>query len=119
MDRLTAQGTGGASASNPKPELQEQTAWNPWQHLPDQSTLHFPGSPLDTSGFANSLDFHPANYAALDHEHLDRIPSGGSVIDTSAVYDDSGRSFHSYKEGKYYLPNDPVLMLPLHLGIIR
>lgn len=37
-----------------------------------------------------------------------RVQTGESVLDSSAVWYDNGRSYHSYKEGKYLLPNDGV-----------
>lgn len=46
-----------------------------------------------------------------------RVPTGETVPDPDSVYDDdSGRSFHGYKFGKYYLPNDGV---SLPAGAVR
>jgi hypothetical protein len=69
----------------------------------------FMGTQFDASPFFNSEDFDQSpDRLGLDYEHLNRIPSGASVIDVHSVYDDSGRSFHGYKQGKYFLPNDAV-----------
>lgn len=37
-----------------------------------------------------------------------RLPSGSSVIDPDSVLGESGRYYHGYKDGKYFLPNDEV-----------
>ncbi|KAH8651246.1 S-adenosyl-L-methionine-dependent methyltransferase [Xylariales sp. PMI_506] len=37
---------------------------------------------------------------------LGRTPVGGSVIDPDSVLGESGRLYHGYKEGTYFLPND-------------
>ncbi|KAH8646145.1 S-adenosyl-L-methionine-dependent methyltransferase [Xylariales sp. PMI_506] len=39
-------------------------------------------------------------------EAVNFIPTGESVIDTQSVVGDLGRTYHGYKEGKYFLPND-------------
>ncbi|KAK6214259.1 hypothetical protein LQW54_004485 [Pestalotiopsis sp. IQ-011] len=41
-------------------------------------------------------------------EELLRIPDGSSVSEADAVLAENGRTSHGYKEGKYFLPNDPV-----------
>jgi hypothetical protein len=101
-------------------EAQEQLSSYPSQPLvsePEPSYAHFLGAQFNAESFANSPDFYPTNHV-LDHEHLGRVPSGGSVIDTNAVFDDSGRSFHGYKEGKYFLPNDAVMLLPIQARVL-
>lgn len=35
-------------------------------------------------------------------------PTGSSIIDPESVLGDSGRFYHGYKDGKYFLPNDEV-----------
>ncbi|KAK7921647.1 Secondary metabolism regulator LAE1 [Apiospora marii] len=35
-----------------------------------------------------------------------RETSGASVVEPNSVVETNGRSYHGYKEGKYYLPND-------------
>lgn len=39
---------------------------------------------------------------------LNRTPVGTSVVDPDSVLGESGRLYHGYKEGKYFLPNDAV-----------
>ncbi|KAI1876715.1 uncharacterized protein JN550_000787 [Neoarthrinium moseri] len=43
-------------------------------------------------------------------EELDRVSSGASVIEEGAILGESGRTYHSYKDGvsSYLLPNDPA-----------
>ncbi|KAI1867843.1 uncharacterized protein JN550_006650 [Neoarthrinium moseri] len=68
----------------------------------------FPGTGFNAELFANSSEFAVDNTIHLDWENIDRKSTGTSVIDISSVYDDSGRSFHGYKSGKYFFPNDPT-----------
>ncbi|KAH8680698.1 S-adenosyl-L-methionine-dependent methyltransferase [Xylariales sp. PMI_506] len=42
----------------------------------------------------------------LVNERLGRTPSGGSVVEPNSVLGESGRLYHGYKDGKYFLPND-------------
>ncbi|ORY71014.1 S-adenosyl-L-methionine-dependent methyltransferase [Pseudomassariella vexata] len=39
-------------------------------------------------------------------EELLRTRTGTSVVEEGSILDASGRTYHSYKEGKYFLPND-------------
>lgn len=77
------------------------------------------GLHLDSYGYVNAPSLSSAEvisasdagefagtWLGVDWEHLDRVPTGSSVIDRSAVADESGRTYHGYKEGKYFLPND-------------
>jgi hypothetical protein len=41
------------------------------------------------------------------------VPTGTSVIAEDAVMEESGRTYHGYEQGKYFLPNDPVKLIPL------
>lgn len=43
-----------------------------------------------------------------------REPTGSTIVEPDSVFDDSGRSFHGYKEGKYFLPNDAVSLPSIH-----
>jgi hypothetical protein len=62
------------------------------------------------STWTNAGDFaiESRTPVAIDRENKTRSPTGSSVLDADSVYDDSGRFFHGYKEGKYFLPNDGV-----------
>ncbi|KAH8645692.1 S-adenosyl-L-methionine-dependent methyltransferase [Xylariales sp. PMI_506] len=42
----------------------------------------------------------------LINEKLGRVSSGDSVVEPDSVQGESGRLYHGYKEGTYYLPND-------------
>ncbi|KAI0121289.1 S-adenosyl-L-methionine-dependent methyltransferase [Xylariales sp. AK1849] len=42
----------------------------------------------------------------IPKELLHHVPTGGSVLETDSVLGISGRTYHGYKEGKYFLPND-------------
>ncbi|ORY68863.1 S-adenosyl-L-methionine-dependent methyltransferase [Pseudomassariella vexata] len=39
-------------------------------------------------------------------ELIHRVPSDASVVEPDSVLGDSGRLYHGYKDGKYFLPND-------------
>lgn len=45
---------------------------------------------------------------ALINAALSRKPEGTSVIEPDSVLGESGRLYHGYKDGKYFLPNDAV-----------
>jgi hypothetical protein len=96
------------------PVLSSQTPMSPSQLLPNAANDNIPnpllGANFDGTLYANALDFNRPESRGIDPEHNKRVPTGESVIDTAAVFDDSGRSFHGYKEGKYFLPNDGVLI---------
>lgn len=67
------------------------------------------GLGLDAFVNASHLNLGQATAAAsagIDWEHIDRSPTGSTITDGGAVIDESGRTFHGYKEGKYFLPND-------------
>ncbi|KAH8660555.1 hypothetical protein BX600DRAFT_438768 [Xylariales sp. PMI_506] len=40
------------------------------------------------------------------NESLGRTPAGTSVVEPDSIIGESGRLYHGYKEGSYYLPND-------------
>jgi hypothetical protein len=44
----------------------------------------------------------------LPEEVLKHVPTGSSVVEPDSYMDESGRTYHGYKQGKYFLPNDPV-----------
>lgn len=47
-------------------------------------------------------------------EELDIKTTGTSVFEPESVWDNNGRSYHGFKEGKYFLPNDAVSLVPSH-----
>ncbi|KAH8671482.1 S-adenosyl-L-methionine-dependent methyltransferase [Xylariales sp. PMI_506] len=71
-----------------------------------------PSCPVGKSGFypvpsIAPRDTHFAEVAnALISELLGQEPSGASVLEPDSVLGESGRLYHGYKEGTYYLPND-------------
>jgi hypothetical protein len=109
-------------AGSPDHDIPRNLAQPPYSSLigrsidAEVSNLVFaPG--FDASAFVNSPEFcvddnvdggHNTAATGVDWENFDRTPSGSSIIDTHSVSDDSGRTFHGYKEGKYFLPNDAV-----------
>lgn len=44
---------------------------------------------------------------------LGRTPGGNSVVEPDSVLGESGRLYHGYKQGKYFLPNDAVCSVAL------
>ncbi|KAK8112809.1 hypothetical protein PG984_013335, partial [Apiospora sp. TS-2023a] len=67
----------------------------------DRSNRHFMASSSSGSG---SISSQPTSI--LMPADVPREPTGSTIVEPDSVFDDSGRSFHGYKEGKYFLPND-------------
>ncbi|KAI1840944.1 hypothetical protein JX266_012880 [Neoarthrinium moseri] len=44
----------------------------------------------------------------FDSDTWGRTPTNYSIIEEDSVIEDTGRSYHGYKQGKYYIPNDGV-----------
>ncbi|KAK8029887.1 hypothetical protein PG993_011178 [Apiospora rasikravindrae] len=55
---------------------------------------------------SHSGSIHSQPTSILMPAEVPREPTGSTIIEPDSVFDDSGRSFHGYKEGKYFLPND-------------
>lgn len=61
-------------------------------------------------------DLHPRQYDAafeatdflLSTEHDNHKSTGTSIMEAGSIYDLNGRTYQGYREGKYFLPNDPV-----------
>jgi hypothetical protein len=65
-----------------------------------------PPIPIATTGPS------PAEYANdLINQALGRKSAGTSVVEPDSVLGESGRLYHGYKEGRYFLPNDAVSTL--------
>jgi hypothetical protein len=47
----------------------------------------------------------------IPEDNAPLITSGHSIHDQQSVLGDSGRLYHGYKQGKYFLPNDAVSSL--------
>lgn len=61
-------------------------------------------------------DLHPGQSDAifeatdflLNTEHDNHKSTGTSIMEAGSIYDLNGRTYQGYREGKYFLPNDPV-----------
>lgn len=84
------------------------------EHMPAADPSSFTGIHEYLDGSVRNSDRDP-NFALkaneLINQMLGRTLSGSSVIEPDSVLDDSGRLYHGYKDGKYYLPNDAVSSL--------
>lgn len=49
---------------------------------------------------------------ALINKSLGRESEGSSVVEPNSILGESGRLYHGYEDGKYYLPNDAVSFKP-------
>jgi hypothetical protein len=49
---------------------------------------------------------------AMINEALGRTPVGTSIVEPDSIVGESGRLYHGYNEGKYFLPNDAVSYQP-------
>jgi hypothetical protein len=76
----------------------------------DTYAMEFTGTDYAQMGqFQNRGLFGAEEVRAIPREVLDHIPAGPSVIEEgSQLEEESGRSYHGYEAGKYFLPNDPV-----------
>ncbi|KAH8659983.1 S-adenosyl-L-methionine-dependent methyltransferase [Xylariales sp. PMI_506] len=64
---------------------------------------HFLAENMPTAAdYVVPQSYQPAATATI----LGRTPSGGSVVEPDSVIGESGRLYHGYKEGRYFLPND-------------
>jgi hypothetical protein len=83
---------------------------------PEAATAASPSS-LDHQSSSYTEGYSPhftrdTNFAAvandLINQSLGRTPGGTSVVEPDSVLGESGRLYHGYKEGKYFIPNDAV-----------
>jgi hypothetical protein len=44
----------------------------------------------------------------IPEEVLKHVPAGTSIAEEGSILEESGRTYHGYEAGKYFLPNDPV-----------
>ncbi|KAH8681848.1 S-adenosyl-L-methionine-dependent methyltransferase [Xylariales sp. PMI_506] len=111
-----------ATAANPTSH-QSPTVHSPRGQLPPsffygEQLPYFNGSLVDFQSHdspqgptgAEAPLLPDATIAHLVNERINgmvgRVPSGGSVVEPNSVLGESGRLYHGYKEGKYFLPND-------------
>lgn len=67
------------------------------------------GDPSYPYDFSNVPDPEFANVANdMVNKALGRTPNGNSVLEPDSVLGESGRLYHGFKHGKYFLPNDAV-----------
>lgn len=104
----------------PSQLLQSQHAAEPPSHLstediPVADPMYSPFQPTDADGQYMSAYTPDRNFAVVANDlinaTLGRVPDGHSVIEPDSVLDESGRLYHGYKSGKYFLPNDAVRRL--------
>lgn len=86
------------------------------EHMPTADPSSFSGQPAEypnmQSKTSSESDFDFATKAnQMINQMLGRTPGGTSVVEPDSVLDESGRLYHGYKDGKYYLPNDAVCIL--------
>lgn len=69
---------------------------------------HFNRHSIASSSTSGGSSIHSQPTSILMLAEVPREPTGSTIVEPDSVFDDSGRSFHGYKEGKYFLPNDAV-----------
>ncbi|KAI1842092.1 hypothetical protein JX266_011743 [Neoarthrinium moseri] len=74
----------------------------PVPELPTERRSSVPAG--DNEGGQKAKSSFPGEW--LFHQEFVRESSGDSVIDFNSVFDESGRSFSAFREGKYLFPND-------------
>lgn len=93
-----------AASGIPPTPSEQQTQWvaqvsgieNEGAGLPFTSSQ----PPISSMTFEEFIERYP-----LPGEFT-RKPTGESLIEPDSVFDESGRSYHGYRQGKYFLPND-------------
>lgn len=105
---------------------EQATMTTPW--LPFSTTPQPPGSVSAVSSTSHpyqpaQMPFAPSQMTSDQFQlqfpipdELLRIPDGSSVSEADAVLAENGRTYHGYKEGKYFLPNDPVCNIALPMN---
>jgi hypothetical protein len=90
------------------PQLQAMTHKTHLDQTPQ--LLHF----HNWSNFETEQKEHPGvPEEVLRHERDSAERSTtNSIVPQDAILGDSGRTYHAYEEGKYFLPNDPVIIIP-------
>lgn len=67
-----------------------------------------PHQPLQLPSTSSQMTWDQFQLQFPIPEELIRIPDGSSISEPDAVLAENGRTYHGYKEGKYFLPNDAV-----------
>lgn len=68
----------------------------------------FPSQLLPATPNTLQASIHAGQSSFNMPEELIRIPSGASVQTHDFILEATGRSYQSFREGRYFLPNDPV-----------
>jgi hypothetical protein len=77
----------------------------PPQHGDNLGPYESHGSHGETSTSPHSVPVVPYEYGTEPNR---LVSAGTSIVEPGSVADINGRTYHGYKEGKYFLPNDPV-----------
>ncbi|KAK8133547.1 hypothetical protein PG984_005559 [Apiospora sp. TS-2023a] len=102
--------TSASESSAMSPPTTKRTGFLPHEFLPED----FPEiDPLYLRPDVVSPAAMPSTQSGIPSEawvpaEIYRETSGSSVVEPNSVLETNGRSYHGYKDGKYYLPNDPA-----------
>ncbi|KAK8038669.1 hypothetical protein PG993_007080 [Apiospora rasikravindrae] len=101
---------GQPEASSMPPPTTKRTGFMPHEFLPED----FPEiDPLYTKPGTVSAAAIPPSQSGIPHEawvpaEIYRESSGGSVVESNSIVEENGRTYHGYKDRKYWVPNDPT-----------
>ncbi|KAK8025333.1 hypothetical protein PG990_003156 [Apiospora arundinis] len=99
-----------AAEMPPPPPPTERSGFEPQEFLSED----FPEiDPLYQQPNVVSSAFVPPSQSGIPPEawvpaEVYRESSGGSVVEPNSVVEENGRTYHGYKEGSYWIPNDPT-----------
>lgn len=104
------QGPASVVAGDALPDFERMQPWGPQDILPEDYPEIDPNylrpdlvSPVALPPSQSGIP--PEAWMPAEWQ---RESSGASVVEPNSVVEDNGRTYHGYKEGKYYLPNDAV-----------
>ncbi|KAK7947887.1 uncharacterized protein PG986_008773 [Apiospora aurea] len=101
---------GHPETSEMPPPTTKRTGFMPQEFLPED----FPAiDPLYTRPDVVSAAAVPPSQSGIPPEawvpaEVYRESSGGSVVEPNSITEENGRTYHGYKDGKYWIPNDPT-----------
>lgn len=97
-DKLTSQ-----TGPSPIPIFGDNTVNTEFRAFANGSATDIGDPVLDFNGYVLHANQRPVP------EELERESTGLSIAEPDAILDEEdSRTYHSYHDGRYYLPNDPV-----------
>ncbi|KAK7993112.1 hypothetical protein PG991_016291 [Apiospora marii] len=100
------------------PEVERMTPWTAQDLLPEDYPVIDPF--YQRSDLVSPVALPPSQSGLPPEAWMPgewhRESSGSSVVEPNSVTEDNGRTYHGYKEGRYFAPNDAVQQDRLDMG---